>query len=240
MLVILVLTRRIADAPVETRPKFDLVGAVLSASGLALLVFGILRSGEWGWIRPNEGGPSWAHLSPTVWLVLAGLFVIYLFFNWETRREAEGQRAAGQPRDAPEQAADRRPDDVLLPVPRPGGLLLRRAALPLGLPGPVRARDRRPAAAALGHAARRGDRDPALLAAGVSAAGGALRPARAAGRNGRPARHAGRRRGPGDRLRAHAADRPRHRRARLAARQPSRSPRFPTTRLPRSAASRTR
>jgi MFS family permease len=97
VMVILLLTRRIADAPVETRPKFDLVGAVLSASGLALLVFGILRSGEWGWIRPNEGGPSWAHLSPTVWLVLAGLFVIYLFFNWETRREAKGREPLVSP-----------------------------------------------------------------------------------------------------------------------------------------------
>src|SRR3954464_6824069 len=58
VLVILLLTRRIADAPVETRPKFDLLGAILSAAGLGLLVFGILRSGEWGWIRPNEGGPS--------------------------------------------------------------------------------------------------------------------------------------------------------------------------------------
>jgi Na+/melibiose symporter-like transporter len=95
--VILLLTRRIADAPVETRPKFDLVGAVLSAAGLALLVFGILRSGEWGWIRPHEGGPSWAHLSPTVWLVLAGLFVIWLFFSWETRREAQGREPLIRP-----------------------------------------------------------------------------------------------------------------------------------------------
>src|SRR3954468_17452396 len=94
---ILLLTRRIADAPVETRPKFDLVGAVLSATGLALLVFGILRSGEWGWIKPRPGGPSWAGLSPTVWLVLAGLFVIYLFFNWETRREAQGKEPLVRP-----------------------------------------------------------------------------------------------------------------------------------------------
>ena len=36
-------------------------------------------------------GPSWAGLSPTVWLVLGGLFVVYLFFNWENRREAAGR-----------------------------------------------------------------------------------------------------------------------------------------------------
>src|SRR3954470_21987724 len=97
VLVILVLTRRIADAPVESRPKFDLVGAVLSAAGLALLVFGILRSGEWGWIQPREGGPSWAGLSPTVWLALAGLFVIWLFFNWENRRVDHGQEPLVRP-----------------------------------------------------------------------------------------------------------------------------------------------
>jgi len=82
VLVILLLARRIADAPVETRPRLDLVGAVLSALGLGLLVFGVLRSGEWGWIQPKAGGPSWAHLSPTMWLILAGLFVIWIFFHW--------------------------------------------------------------------------------------------------------------------------------------------------------------
>jgi hypothetical protein len=82
VLVILLLARRIADAPVETRPRLDLVGAVLSALGLGLLVFGVLRSGKWGWIHPSAGAPSWAGLSPTVWLLLAGLFVIWLFSRW--------------------------------------------------------------------------------------------------------------------------------------------------------------
>lgn len=87
---ILLLTRRIADAPVEQRPQLDVVGAVLSALGLAALVFGVLRSGEWGWIQPKADGPSWAGLSPTVWLVVAGLFVIWVFFRWEARRESRG------------------------------------------------------------------------------------------------------------------------------------------------------
>ena len=91
VLVILLLTRKIADAPVEERPQLDVVGAVLSALGLGLLVFGVLRSGEWGWIQPKTGGPSWAGLSPTIWLVLGGLFVIWLFFRWQARRESHGQ-----------------------------------------------------------------------------------------------------------------------------------------------------
>ena len=91
VLVILLMTRRIADAPVEKRPQLDVVGAVLSALGLGLLVFGVLRSGEWGWIQPKTGGPSWAGLSPTIWLVLGGLFVIWVFFRWQARRESHGQ-----------------------------------------------------------------------------------------------------------------------------------------------------
>jgi EmrB/QacA subfamily drug resistance transporter len=97
VLVILLVGRRIADAPPETRPSLDFVGAVLSAVGLALVVFGVLRSGEWGWIRPNVDAPSWAGLSPTVWLVLAGLFVIWIFFRWQARREGRGEEPLVRP-----------------------------------------------------------------------------------------------------------------------------------------------
>ena len=90
VLVILVLARRIADTPATEKPKLDLVGAELSALGLGLFVFGILRSGEWGWIQPRSGGPSWGGLSPVIWLLLGGLFVLWIFFRWEDRVEAHG------------------------------------------------------------------------------------------------------------------------------------------------------
>jgi MFS family permease len=97
VLGILVLARRIADAPAETHPRFDLVGAALSALGLALLVFGILRSSVWGWFQPKPGGPSWGGMSPTLWLMLAGLFVIWVFFRWEARRESRGEEPLLRP-----------------------------------------------------------------------------------------------------------------------------------------------
>jgi MFS family permease len=90
VIAILLLTRRIADAPPERRPTLDYVGVVLSAAGLGLLVFGVLRTGEWGWIQPKANGPSWAGLSPSVWLVLAGIMVIWLFFRWGERLESKG------------------------------------------------------------------------------------------------------------------------------------------------------
>ena len=97
VLGILLLTRKIADAPVEKRPKLDLVGAVLSALGLGLFVFGVLRSAEWGWITPKPDGPEWANLSPTIWLMLAGLFVIWVFFRWQARLEEKGREPLIRP-----------------------------------------------------------------------------------------------------------------------------------------------
>jgi MFS family permease len=97
VLVILVLTRRIADAPPEKRPQLDVVGAVLSALGLALVVFGVLRSGVWGWIQPKGDGPSWAGLSPTVWLIIAGFFVLWLFREWQERRVRRAEEPLMRP-----------------------------------------------------------------------------------------------------------------------------------------------
>src|SRR5215216_525117 len=97
VLGILLLTRRIADAPSEKRPRLDVVGTVLSAAGLGMLVFGVLRSSEWGWIHPKPEGPSWAGLSPTIWLILGGLFVIWLFARWEARRSAQGKEPLVRP-----------------------------------------------------------------------------------------------------------------------------------------------
>ena len=88
---------RISDAPPEQRPKLDFVGSALSALGLGLLVFGVLRSSEWGWIHPKPDGPSWGGVSPTLWLGLIGLFVVWVFFRWEARREGRGEEPLIRP-----------------------------------------------------------------------------------------------------------------------------------------------
>jgi MFS family permease len=90
VLAILALARRVQDAPVETRSRLDLVGAVLSAAGLGLAVFGVLRSSTWGWVLPKPGGPSVLGLSPTIVLIFVGLLVLWLFSVWERHVEKRG------------------------------------------------------------------------------------------------------------------------------------------------------
>ena len=89
VLAILALLRRIADvAPVPT--KLDFVGSILSIVGLGLVVFGVLRSGEWGWVRPRPGAPTVLSTSPVFWLIATGLLVVSGFLRWETHLETKG------------------------------------------------------------------------------------------------------------------------------------------------------
>ena len=128
---ILLLARRIEGGVPEKKVKLDLVGTALSAAGLGLIVFGILRSGTWGFVRPKPEGPEWIGLSPTIWMILAGGLVIWLFAAWENRLIAPRRRPARQPGDPAHQGPPRRPHLVLLPVLPAGRPLLRDAALPL-------------------------------------------------------------------------------------------------------------
>lgn len=87
--VILLLARRIADAPRTTGR-----GSTYRARSCPRRASGCSCSACCG--RANGGGsspsrgPSWFHLSPVVWLVLAGLSLVWLFFRWETRLVARG------------------------------------------------------------------------------------------------------------------------------------------------------
>ena len=90
VLIILAFTRRIADTPAEKGVRLDLVGTVLSALGLGLIVYGILRAGTWGFVQPKEGAPHWLGLSPVIWLVLAGGVVLRAFMWWEIHRLRSG------------------------------------------------------------------------------------------------------------------------------------------------------
>ncbi|MDF3046853.1 MAG: major facilitator superfamily 1, partial [Ornithinibacter sp.] len=74
--VIVLMARRLADGERDADARLDLVGTGLSALGLGLIVFGILRAGAWGFVNAKPGAPVWLGLSPVVWLVLGGAAVL--------------------------------------------------------------------------------------------------------------------------------------------------------------------
>ena len=88
--VILVGLRKVRDTAPEARVKFDVFGALLSIVGLTLTVFGVLRSGTWGFVRPKPGAPAVLGVSPVVWLILGGLLVLGGLLLWEGHLEERG------------------------------------------------------------------------------------------------------------------------------------------------------
>ena len=97
VLIILVLARRMDDPPVEERVRLDLVGSLLSALGLGLIVFGILRSSEWGWVAPKPEVPSLFGISLVVWFVLGGGLTLWILVTFEGRLEATGREPLIRP-----------------------------------------------------------------------------------------------------------------------------------------------
>jgi MFS family permease len=74
--------------------KLDMLGVLLSASGLGLAVFGILRSSQWGWIAPSASAPfTLLGLSPVFWLIVIGLILLGIFVRHERAMIEAGQDA---------------------------------------------------------------------------------------------------------------------------------------------------
>jgi MFS family permease len=96
--VILLLRRRLKSSPAaEHRPRLDVVGVALSAVGLGLVVYGIVKSSEWGLIEPRGamtvGGTEITPFGFSVvpFFILAGFGFLAAFALWEERREREGR-----------------------------------------------------------------------------------------------------------------------------------------------------
>lgn len=91
VLIVLLLSRYILDAPLETeeKPRLDIVGSIISALGMGLIVFGILLAGTYGWWKARQpyfiGGieVSPFGLSPTPVFILAGGIILLCFALWE-------------------------------------------------------------------------------------------------------------------------------------------------------------
>jgi EmrB/QacA subfamily drug resistance transporter len=98
MVCLLAVSVVIRDAPLgRSRPQLDVRGGLLSASGLALAVLGIVQSSTWGWVTPKQaltiGGTEIEPfgLSIVPLLIVAGLLLVAAFVVWERRIAAAGR-----------------------------------------------------------------------------------------------------------------------------------------------------
>ena len=97
VVILLLFVRIIQDAPPLRRPKLDPLSIVLSALGLGLLVFGILRSSAWGLLAAKGGPEINGHvimpfgLSICPFLIGTGLGIIFLFLLRQEQLERQGR-----------------------------------------------------------------------------------------------------------------------------------------------------
>jgi MFS family permease len=88
---ILLGTRLIGEPERERgEPRLDWVGSVLSATGLALVVFGVLQASNWGWLQPRNSPLEPFGFSLTPFVIAAGGLALAGFAAWERRCEERG------------------------------------------------------------------------------------------------------------------------------------------------------
>ena len=97
VLGILLLVKKIQDREGAGGAKLDIVGGALSALGLGLTVFGILKISEWGLLTPTGamtiGGTRITPFGFSVvpFIILLGVVILGLFLRWEDREVRLGR-----------------------------------------------------------------------------------------------------------------------------------------------------
>jgi len=89
--VILALTPKVADALRDgPAPRLDVVGSVLSATGIGAMVLGVLQSSTWGFLTPKDSPVEPFGFSLAVFVVIGGALLLWAFVAWSHQREARG------------------------------------------------------------------------------------------------------------------------------------------------------
>lgn len=97
MIVVVLLSRRVTDTTARQSARIDVVSVLLSAAGLVAIVYGMLQTKTWGWIRPlasaEIGGVEIAPLgiSMSAWLMVGGAALVYAFIRRQQHLVARGK-----------------------------------------------------------------------------------------------------------------------------------------------------
>lgn len=97
MVLVLIVSGRIKDTPGDRTLRIDLLSVVLSAAGMAILVFAVLQSKSWGWLVPLDppevGGVTIAPfgVSPVAYLIVVAILVLWWFVRRQQHLERQGR-----------------------------------------------------------------------------------------------------------------------------------------------------
>lgn len=91
MVGLLATSRVIKDSPADDDARLDLPSVVLSALGLGLIVYGVLRASVWGWFVPSGSGPELLGISLVPYLVAAGILTLGVFVRRQESLERRGK-----------------------------------------------------------------------------------------------------------------------------------------------------
>ncbi|MGB2712222.1 MAG: MFS transporter [Conexibacter sp.] len=90
--IVFATPRLVRDAPRAVEPpSIDWLGAVLSALGIGLVVYGVLNASTWGWLEPRDSPIEPFGFSLTPFVVAAGGVLLAAFRAWQRRREQHGE-----------------------------------------------------------------------------------------------------------------------------------------------------
>jgi len=96
MVGVLLVVKKITDDKAAAGVKIDVLSVLLSAVGMAVLVFGILQSKVWGWVRPvgapmvNGQSVTPFGISVVAYMILAGFFILWWFYHRQAKLERSG------------------------------------------------------------------------------------------------------------------------------------------------------
>lgn len=72
-------------------PKFDILGAALIIIAMLTMISGLLTVSEWGFIFPIKPPFTFFGLSPSLFFIMFGVFMFWLFLHWQEHIECSGK-----------------------------------------------------------------------------------------------------------------------------------------------------
>lgn len=97
MVILLVSSRKFAAVPGDDSAKLDTPSVALSVVGMTMLVFGILQSKTWGWVKPLAIPKIGDHeinplgISIVAYLILGGIILLKVFYDHQLMLIEKGQ-----------------------------------------------------------------------------------------------------------------------------------------------------